>query len=125
MKSAHLPGGAGERITRKSGSNLALSFICLPKEQRRAMSTFYAFCRTVDDVVDETTAPLPMRQARLHQWREDIRAIYHGSPEQPLAKELAPVVRQYLIPPEPLLEILDGVEMDLAKSRYENFEELR
>ena len=53
MSSAPLPGGTGERITRRSGSNLALSFICLPKEQRRAMSTFYAFCRTVDDVVDE------------------------------------------------------------------------
>ncbi|MFZ9874797.1 MAG: hydroxysqualene dehydroxylase HpnE [Candidatus Methylacidiphilales bacterium] len=125
MSSGPLPGGTGERITRKSGSNLALSFICLPKEQRQAMSVFYAFCRVVDDVVDETTAPLPMRQARLHKWRDDIRAIYHGTPEQPLAKELAPVVRQYLIPPEPLLEILDGVEMDLTKDRYDTFEELR
>ena len=125
MSSQPLPGGTGERITRKSGSNLALSFICLPKEQRRAMSTFYAFCRTVDDVVDETTAPQPMRQAKLHKWRDDIAAIYHGTPEQPLAKELAPVVRKYLIPPEPLLEILDGVEMDLTKSRYETFGELR
>lgn len=125
MSSGPLPGGAGERITRKSGSNLALSFICLPKEQRQAMSTFYAFCRTVDDVVDETTALLPMRQARLHKWRDDIGAIYHGTPEQPLAKELAPVVRKYLIPPEPLLEILDGVEMDLTKDRYDTFEELR
>jgi len=124
MSSQPLPGGTGERITRKSGSNLALSFICLPKEQRRAMSTFYAFCRTVDDVVDETTAPLPMRQARLHKWRDDIAALYHGTPEQPLAKELAPVVRKYLIPPEPLLQILDGVEMDLTKSRYETFAEL-
>ena len=125
MSSGPLPGGTGERITRKSGSNLALSFICLPKEQRQAMSVFYAFCRVVDDVVDETTAPLPMRQARLHKWRDDIRAIYHGTPEQPLAKELAPVVRQYLIPPEPLLEILDGVEMDLTKDRYDTFEDLR
>jgi phytoene/squalene synthetase len=70
MSSGPLPGGTGERITRKSGSNLALSFICLPKEQRQAMSVFYAFCRVVDDVVDETTAPLPMRQARLHKWRD-------------------------------------------------------
>jgi len=56
MKSTPSPGGTGERITRKSGSNLALSFICLPREQRQAMSTFYAFCRTVDDIVDETSA---------------------------------------------------------------------
>jgi len=124
MNSTPSPGGTGERITRKSGSNLALSFICLPKEQRHAMSVFYAFCRTVDDVVDETSAPMAERQARLQRWRDDIQAIYRGTPEQPLARELAPVVRQYLIPPEPLLEILNGVEMDLTQNRYETFAEL-
>ncbi len=118
------PLGTGERITRKSGSNLALSFICLPREQRQAMSSFYAFCRTVDDIADETTRPLPERQAKLKLWREDIQAIYHGKPVQPLAQELAPVVRQYLIPPEPLLEIIAGVEMDLTKNRYETFQDL-
>jgi squalene synthase HpnD len=125
MNSTPSPGGTGERITRKSGSNLALSFICLPREQRQAMSTFYAFCRTVDDVVDETTAPMSQRQARLQLWRDDIQAIYRGTPSQPLAQELAGVVRQYLIPPEPLLEILDGVEMDLTQKRYETFTDLR
>ncbi len=124
MNSSQPPGGTGERITRRSGSNLALSFICLPKEQRQAMSTFYAFCRTVDDVVDETTQTLSERQEQLSAWREDIRAIYRGNPMQPLAQELAPVVRKYLIPPEPLLEILAGVEMDLTKTRYETFAEL-
>lgn len=124
MNTAPSTGGTGERITRKSGSNLALSFICLPKEQRHAMSVFYAFCRTVDDVVDETTAPLAERQARLQHWRDDIQAIYRGNPEQALAREMAPVVRQYLIPPEPLLEILNGVEMDLTQNRYETFADL-
>ena len=125
MSTTPASGGTGERITRKSGSNLALSFICLPKEQRQAMSTFYAFCRTVDDIVDETTVPQAERQARLQTWREDIQAIYKGNPTQPLAKELAPVVRQYLIPPEPLFEILSGVEMDLTRNRYATFEDLR
>ena len=125
MSTTQASGGTGERITRKSGSNLALSFICLPKEQRQAMSTFYAFCRTVDDIVDETTVPQAERQARLQAWREDIQAIYKGNPTQPLAKELAPVVRRYLIPPEPLFEILSGVEMDLTRNRYATFEDLR
>jgi len=125
MNSTPSPGGTGERITRKSGSNLALSFICLPREQRQAMSTFYAFCRTVDDIVDETTAPMSQRQARLQLWRDDIQAIYRGTPSQTLAQELAGVVRQYLIPPEPLFEILDGVEMDLTQNRYETFADLR
>jgi len=125
MSISHTQGGTGQRITRKSGSNLALSFICLPKEQRQAMSTFYAFCRTVDDIVDETTLPMHLRQGQLQAWRDDVQAIYRGKPVQPLAQELAPVVRRYLIPPEPLLDILTGVEMDLTKSRYETFEDLR
>ena len=125
MNTAPTPIGTGERITRKSGSNLALSFICLPREQRQAMASFYAFCRTVDDIADETTLPLAQRQSKLQLWREDIQAIYRGNPTQPLAQELAPVVRQYLIPPEPLLEIIAGVEMDLTKNRYETFEDLR
>jgi squalene synthase HpnD len=89
------------------------------------MASFYAFCRTVDDIADETTLPLNQRQAKLQLWREDIQSIYRGNPTQPLAQELAPVVRQYLIPPEPLLEIIAGVEMDLTKNRYETFEDLR
>ncbi len=125
MSTSSTHGGTGQRITRKSGSNLALSFICLPKEQRQAMSTFYAFCRTVDDIVDETTLPMHLRQGQLQAWRDDVQAIYRGKPIQPLAQELAPVVRRYLIPPEPLLDILTGVEMDLTKNRYETFEDLR
>ena len=89
------------------------------------MSTFYAFCRTVDDIVDETSVPMHLRQGQLQAWRDDVQAIYRGQPIQPLAQELAPVVRKYLIPPEPLLEILTGVEMDLTKTRYETFEDLR
>ena len=89
------------------------------------MSTFYAFCRTVDDIVDETTLPMHLRQGQLQAWRDDVQAIYRGKPIQPLAQELAPVVRRYLIPPEPLLDILTGVEMDLTRNRYETFEDLR
>ena len=56
---------ASQSVTRRSASNLALAFVLLPREKRRAMATLYAFCREVDDVVDETDTPIEVRRARL------------------------------------------------------------
>jgi squalene synthase HpnD len=114
-----LPGS--EAITQSSGSNLALSFFVLPKPEARAMSVFYAFCRVVDDVADSTELPLEEKRRQLGQWREEIRRAYLAEPLTPLGRELAQIIRTYLIPPTPLEEILNGVEMDLAVARYPNF----
>jgi squalene synthase HpnD len=112
------------RITRKSGSNLALSFISLPQEKKDAMSVFYAFCRLVDDISDDKTRPVETKQSELNQWREEIRACYKGTPATPHGQELQHIIRAHLIPPKPLLDIIDGVEMDLTRSRYQTFAEL-
>jgi squalene synthase HpnD len=114
-----LPGS--EAITQSSGSNLALSFAALPAAERRAMSVFYAFCRVVDDVADSTELPLEEKRRQLGQWRAEIRRAYLNEPLTPLGKELAQIIRTYLIAPTPLEEILNGVEMDLAVARYPNF----
>jgi squalene synthase HpnD len=114
-----LPGS--EAITQSSGSNLALSFFVLPKPEARAMSVFYAFCRVVDDVADSTELPLEEKRRQLGQWREEIRRAYLDEPLTPLGRELAQIIRTYLIPPTPLEEILNGVEMDLTVARYPNF----
>ncbi len=111
-------------ITEKSGSNLAFSFISLPKEKQQAMSSFYAFCRIADDIVDERSVPVNERAIRINAWRKEVEACYHGTPETTLGRELQRLVKRWLIPPEPFLEILAGVEMDLNKNRYETFEEL-
>ncbi|MCE0483694.1 MAG: hydroxysqualene dehydroxylase HpnE [Methylacidiphilales bacterium] len=115
----HLPGS--EAITQSSKSNLALSFAALPKAERRAMSIFYAFCRVVDDVADSTELPLEEKRRQLGEWREEIRRAYLDQPRTPLGKEMAEIIRTYLIAPTPLEEILNGVEMDLSITRYPTF----
>jgi squalene synthase HpnD len=114
-----LPGS--DAITQSSKSNLALSFAALPPERRRAMTIFYAFCRVVDDVADSTELPVAEKQRQLGEWREEIRRAYLNEPRTSLGRELAQVIRTYLIPPTPLEEILNGVEMDQALSRYPDF----
>jgi len=117
-----LPGS--EAITQSSKSNLALSFAALPEAERRAMSIFYAFCRVVDDVADSTELPPEEKRRQLGQWREEIRRAYLDTPRTPLGRELAQIIRQYLIAPTPLEEILNGVEMDITISRYPSFAQL-
>lgn len=115
---------SSQAITARSGSNLALAFICLPPERRRAMSIFYAYCRVIDDAADSETLTLAEKKKELDFWREEIRRAYLSTPESPLGRELAEIIRTYLIPPTPLEEILQGVEMDLHTKRYETFAEL-
>lgn len=88
------------------------------------METLYGFCRVADDIVDEKERTTEEKQADIDLWRKELDLCYTDTPETPLAKELASTIREFLIPPEPLGEILSGVEMDLTKSRYETFEEL-
>src|SRR5687767_13289586 len=62
-----------EAITRKSASNLALAFVLLPREKRQEMAALYAFCREVDDVADDESAPVEVRSAKLQAWRTDVK----------------------------------------------------
>ena len=114
-----LPGSAA--ITQSAKSNLALSFAALPKPQRDAMSVFYAFCRVVDDVADSTELPLEEKQRQLGEWRKEIHRAYLDTPLTPLGREMAQIIRTYLIAPTPLGEILNGMEMDMTLVRYPTF----
>jgi 15-cis-phytoene synthase len=116
---------ASESITRRSASNLALAFILLPREKRRAMAALYAFCREVDDVADEESVPAQTRRERLRSWRDDIRAACNGGrPQFPVNRELQPVTARYRLPLALFEELLDGVEMDLETRRYADYETL-
>lgn len=117
-----LPGS--DAITQSAKSNLALSFASLPEAERRAMSIFYAFCRVVDDVADSTELPIAEKQRQLAEWRKEIHRAYMDTPLTPLGKEMAQIIRTYLIAPTPLEEILNGMEMDMTMLRYPNFAEL-
>lgn len=112
-------------ITRKSASNLALAFVLLPKPRRDAMSALYAFCRNVDDVADEDSAPVGQRRKLLSDWRADVkRACENQPPEFAVNRELQPVIQKYSLPFELFDELIKGCEMDLETKRYENFEQL-
>ena len=79
-------------ITRQSASNLALSFIALGREKRKAMAVLYAFCREVDDVADEDSRSVEERRDNLKYWRDDVRRACEGDePKKALNKELKPV----------------------------------
>jgi 15-cis-phytoene synthase len=116
---------ASRSITRKSASNLALAFVLLPKSKRDGMSALYAFCREVDDLVDEEEAPLADRRARLAAWREDVgRACTGGQPRFAVNRELQPVIARHHLSRDLFEELIRGVEMDLDVKRYATFADL-
>jgi phytoene synthase len=112
-------------ITRKSASNLALAFVLLPRAKRDAMSALYAFCREVDDAADDESVPAGTRRDRLAAWRADIRrACGNGTPEFPVNREFQPVIQNFRLPFGLFDELIQGCEMDLEITRYEDFEAL-
>lgn len=104
----------------KSGSSFYYSFLFLPPERRLAITALYAFCREVDDVVDEVSDPSVAR-AKLAWWRTQVRAMYEGKPEHPVTRALAPHLQAFALPQEHLQAIIDGMEMDLDQTRYLDF----
>ena len=107
-----------------SGSSFYYSFLFLPPERRRAITALYAFCREVDDVVDECTDAAVAR-VKLDWWRKEVHAIYHGSPQHPVARALAEVTTRFNLSEERLNEIIDGMKMDLDYNRYPDFDTLK
>ena len=107
----------------QSGSSFYYSFRLLPPERRRAITALYAFCREVDDVVDEVHDPAVAR-AKLAWWRTEVGAVYDGAPQHPVAQALVPVVRSYRLPREHFDAVIDGMAMDLAQQRYADFADL-
>ena len=112
----------------QSGSSFYYSFLYLPAEKRRAITALYAFCREVDDVVDECSDEAVAR-AKLAWWRQEVNAIFNAEsptkPTHPVAKALATVSRTFNLTAERLNQIIDGMEMDLTYNRYADFDTLR
>ena len=100
-----------------SGSSFYYSFLFLPPERRRAITALYAFCREVDDVVDETE-DLQLAATKLAWWRAEVANFAAGKAQHPVTKALSVFKDQYAISPQRLSEIIDGMEMDLTQTRY-------
>jgi 15-cis-phytoene synthase len=108
----------------QSGSSFYYSFLFLPAERRRAITALYAFCREVDDVVDECSDPA-LARAKLRWWRTEVEGLYAGRPQHPVTRALAPHIEPFGIRESLLNDVLDGMEMDLVTDRYADFAALR
>jgi phytoene synthase len=106
-----------------SGSSFYYSFLFLPPERRQTITALYAFCREVDDVVDECNDP-QVAAGKLAWWRAEIDGLYAGQPQHPVTQALQAVLSRFNLPREQLLEIIDGMEMDLQQTRYLDFKAL-
>ncbi len=107
-----------------SGSSFYNSFRFLPQHRRLAITALYAFCREVDDVVDECHEP-QIARTKLAWWREEIAQTFDGKPRHPVSQALLPAIRAFDLPREQFLEIIDGMEMDLNSNRYADFKALQ
>jgi 15-cis-phytoene synthase len=100
-----------------SGSSFYYSFLFLPPDRRRAITALYAFCREVDDIVDETGEP-QIAAAKLGWWRSEVANLFAGNPQHPVTQALGVFKEKFFITPQRLNEIIDGMEMDLTQTRY-------
>lgn len=107
----------------RSGSSFYYAFLFLPPERRRAITALYAFCREVDDVVDECTESSVARM-KLTWWRTQVDALYRGEAEHPVMKALAPHVEPLGIRDRQLYAVIEGMEMDLDQLRYPDWASL-
>ena len=100
-----------------SGSSFYYSFLFLPPERRRAITALYAFCREVDDVVDEGMDP-QLAASKLAWWRHEVHNLFAGKPQHPVTRALEPFREKFGLSEPHLNEIIDGMEMDLRQTRY-------
>ena len=103
-----------------SGSSFYYAFLFLPKERRAAITAFYAFCREIDDVVDEVT-DASVARTKLAWWQGEVTKAFAGQPSHPVMKALMPLSATYRIEPRHLMAVIEGCLMDLEQNRYLDF----
>lgn len=123
-------------LPQQSTTNFFYSFSFLPKDEREAIHTVYAFCRYTDDIVD-IDYPVPAgstlydyssvqrKREKLDKWRREVEKCYAGTSTHPIMIPLSAVVHRFSIPKQYLLTLIDGCERDLVQHRYKTFEELK
>lgn len=111
-------------IVKQSHSHFQLSFYFVHKNQRKGMIALYAFCRVIDDLVDNAKE-LDIARVKIHWWQNAINNLFKGKAEHPICQALLPVIEAFKLPQQPFDDMLKGVTMDLDKQHYDNFEALR
>lgn len=109
---------------RPRGSTFYYSSLFLPLDKREAITALYAYCREVSEVVNECHEPAVAR-IKLEWWRQETHSTFRGQPNHPVCKALASAVNAHNLPKDKFFELIDGVETDLDRQRYNTFDELR
>jgi phytoene synthase len=107
-----------------SGSSFYYAFLFLPAPRRAAITAFYAFCREVDDVVDEMTDP-GVASTKLAWWSGEVAQAFGGQPSHPVMKALMPHTAAYGIEARHLHAVIEGCQMDLQQTRYLDYANLQ
>ncbi|MHB8481763.1 MAG: phytoene/squalene synthase family protein [Nitrospiria bacterium] len=111
-------------------SNFYYSFFFLPAEEKKALLSFYSFCRQIDDEIDWVSSDslansTVVKKGKIESWRSELKESFNGNPSQPLTKALAPFIKHYHLTPLYFDEIINGMEMDILYSSYATFDELK
>ncbi|MES2939548.1 MAG: presqualene diphosphate synthase HpnD [Pseudomonadota bacterium] len=107
-----------------SGSSFYYAFLFLPPPRRAAITAFYAFCREVDDVVDEVSDP-GVAETKLAWWQAEVAKSFAGNPTHPVMRALMPHTQAFGLRQEQLQAVIEGCRMDLHQTRYLDFPNLR
>lgn len=113
-----------EQKTKESHSSFLFAFLFLSQKKRNALTALYAFCREVDDVVDDCKQH-KIGKNKLDWWRAEIDRLYNNVPQHPVTKALKVYIHDYELNKPYFIEIIDGMEMDLNFNRYNSFKELQ
>ena len=116
------PPPTAEASTPSSNSNFALAFLALPADRRRDITTYYAFCRVIDDIADDPGPSNAEKARQLADWRRALCEPFAGEP--PLAAEVRALIAKYRIDADLLVQLIEGCEMDLTPARYETRDDL-
>lgn len=103
-----------------SGSSFYYAFLFLPPARRAAITAFYAFCREVDDVVDEIADP-SVAASKLQWWRMEVKQAYAGQPSHPVMRALMPLTPTFAIEEAHLQAVIEGCQTDLDQTRFLDF----
>ena len=106
-----------QQKTAASGSSFYYAFLFLPAQRRAAITAFYAFCREIDDVVDDAVDP-GVAASKLAWWQAEVAQAFAGKPSHPVLLALMPIAADYKIEESHLQAVIEGCQMDLNQTRY-------
>ena len=113
-----------EIIEKNKRSNFYYSFLLLPKPKREAINVVYAWCRVADDIVDEDEN-ISTKHQRLISWAKEFEHGIEGTSQYALVNKLAQIIKLFNIPLSHFHDLIRGMEMDIATTRYETFDDLK